>query len=86
MRDRNRSLLLAAEAAQLAQNLPDGAAVSVTITIAVHEKHLADLLLEFVSRGQLDSNKFVTFSQAVIYGNSYMTIMTHSLYKYHLIQ
>ena len=37
-------ILLAVEATNLAENLPDGVAIGVTTGIAREEKHLADLL------------------------------------------
>ena len=36
---------LAAETAQLAENLPDGAAFGTAIGVASEEEHLADLLI-----------------------------------------
>ena len=46
---------LAAEAAQLAENLPDGAAIEVT--------HLADLLKYLSREDRYDCNRFVTILQ-----------------------
>ena len=37
-------VILAAETAQLAENLPDGAAVRTAACVAIENKHLADLL------------------------------------------
>jgi len=64
--------ILAAETAQLAQKLPDRAAIKVTVRVAIKNKHFANLLLLFVSRGQEDCNRFVTFYQAVNIGNDYL--------------
>ena len=50
--DRRKSQL-AAKTAQLAENLPDRAAVGVTVGIATKEKHLADLLVSICLAGQL---------------------------------
>ena len=36
--------LLATETAQLAENLPDGAAIEIAAGAAIEEEHLADLL------------------------------------------
>ena len=58
-------LLLAAKAANPADDLPDGAAASAAVGITVEEIHLADLLVRFVSRGQGDCNRFVIIFQAV---------------------
>ena len=53
------NIQLATEAAtNPAENLPDGAATGVAVGITREEKHLADLLLEFVSRGQEDCSGF----------------------------
>ena len=38
-------VILAAETAQLAENLPDGAATGVAVVFVKEEKHLADLLI-----------------------------------------
>jgi hypothetical protein len=35
---------LAAKAAELAKDLPDGAAIKVTVRVAIKEKHFANLL------------------------------------------
>jgi len=48
--EQGRSFISAAEAAQTAENLPDGAAVGTTAIVAVKEEHLADLLLWISSR------------------------------------
>ena len=42
--DRAAKIQSAAEAANPAENLPDGAAVSIAVGIAREEEHLADLL------------------------------------------
>ena len=60
--------ILAAETAESAQNLPNGVAalvVGVATVVAGKEKHPSNLLLKFVSRVQLDCNRFVTILQAV---------------------
>ena len=59
--------ILATEAADPAKDLPDGVAVLVCVAtdVAAKNKHPRDLLLNFVSRGQLDCNRFVTLFQAV---------------------
>ena len=59
----------ATEAAKLAENLPDGAATGVAVGITREEKHLADLLLEFVSRGQEDCSGFARVYQAVSFSS-----------------
>ena len=46
--------LLATEAADPAEDLPDGVAIGVGITtVAGKDKHPSDLLVNFVSRGQI---------------------------------
>ena len=45
-------ILLAVEATNLAENLPDGVAIGVTTGIAREEKHRATSFSEFVSRRQ----------------------------------
>lgn len=65
----------AAETAQLAQKLPDRAAIGVAVGIASEEEHLTNLLLFIfggchVSRGQQDCNRNVTFLQAVNTGKT----------------
>ena len=45
--EQGRSLILTPEAAQTAENLPDGAAVRTAAVIAVKKEHLTDLLYEF---------------------------------------
>ena len=57
-------ILLAAEATNLAENLPDGVAIGVTTGIAREEKHRATSFSEFVSRRPWGCNRFVTIYQA----------------------
>ena len=46
--------ILATEAADPTQDLPDGVAICVGITtVAGKDKHPSDLLVNFVSRGQI---------------------------------
>ena len=46
--------ILATEAADPAEDLPDGVAIGVGITtVAGKDKHPSDLLMNFVSRGQV---------------------------------
>ena len=72
--------ILATETAESAEDLPDVIAVIAGIATGVARKdiHLSDLLMEFVSRGQLDCNRFVTIAQAVNVSNSYGNL-PHSL-------
>ena len=44
-RGRTAEIELAAEAAELAENLPDGAAIGAAVVFIEEEKHLADLLI-----------------------------------------
>ena len=61
---------LAAEAAQLAENLPDGAAAGIGAA-AGEVEHLADLLIRILSREDgYDCNRFVTIYQAVNTGSA----------------
>ena len=64
-RDRKDHSLLAADAAQLAEDLPNRAAIRSAVGVAIKEEHLADLLSVFVSRRQVDCNRFVTIYQSV---------------------
>ena len=67
-RQRQGREILATETAESAQNLPNGVAalvVGVATVVAGKDKHPSNLLLKFVSRGQLDCNRFVTLLQAV---------------------
>ena len=66
---RDRETALAAETAKSAKQLPEGAAIRIAVSIASKEKHLADLLFGFVSRGQEYCNRFVTISQAANIGS-----------------
>lgn len=61
--------ILAAEATQAAQELPDGAAISVATRVG-KEKHLVYLLFEFVSRGHENCNRIVINLQAVNIGTA----------------
>jgi len=46
--------ILATEAADPAEDLPDGVAIGVSVTAgAGKDKHPSDLLVKFVSRGQV---------------------------------
>lgn len=57
---------LAAETAQLAENLPDSVTIGVAIGVAAKEEHLADLLFRILSReDRMDCNRFVMKMQAV---------------------
>jgi hypothetical protein len=63
--------LSAAEAAQLAEDLPNRAAIRSAVGVAIKEEHLADLLSVFASRRQSNCNHFVTIFQAVNTGIPY---------------
>ena len=43
-------MLLAAKAAELAKDLPDGAAIEVTVRVAIKKEHFANLLHIVLSR------------------------------------
>jgi hypothetical protein len=70
-RDRRHNRLSAAESAQLAEDLPNRAAIRSAVGVAIKEEHLADLLSVFASRRQRDCSQFVIFFQAVNAGIPY---------------
>ena len=70
MFSRAEDVELAAGAANLAENLPDGAATGVAIGIAREEEHLADLLFRILSReDRRDYSNYAISFQAVNIGN-----------------
>lgn len=63
-------MVLAAKAAEPAKDLPNRAAIKVTVRVAIEEKHVANLLCLFASRGQGNCNLVAVVFQAVNNGKA----------------